>query len=206
MKRLNFFILFILITIPIWSQSATSILDNVASRLKNNSIELAFSATTFNGNKESGTIIGKLQCKGQQFKVSTNTFTTWFNGKDQWTLLSGSDEVNLTTPTKDDLQKINPYNFINIYQKGYRISKRDVAYCKKKCIELTLHSTTNNNYERILLIIDQAYNLVNVRTKDRQGNWLRFRINSIQLGKKISNHIFSFNKNEYPNIEIIDLR
>ena len=207
MNKICLSLLLSLTAISMWAQSAMGIVESVAKLLRSNSVKISFVATTFNGSKESGSTNGTLQYQGNRFKVNTNDFTIWFDGKNQWTLLNGSDEVNLSQPSNEDVQRINPYSFINIYKNGYQATMRSITYNQQNCTELTLQATQSNLfYQRIYLIVDNKNTLLNVRTKDLKGNWMRFRINSIQQTKIHSNSVFTFNKSQYPNVEVIDLR
>lgn len=192
---------------PVQAQDAKALLDKASAQLlKSGGMQANFTATTFKGTKESGTVSGTLQVQGSKFKVTSSSMTTWFDGKTQWSLLAGSDEVNVSTPTSAEIQKMNPYNFITLYKKGYTASAKKVSYRGKTCDEITLRGGTNAEIARMVIILDSANRPVNVRIRDRKGNWMRFRINSLQTGKKFPDSTFRFDKNKYPGIEIIDLR
>ena len=100
------------------AQTAHQVLDQTASKLKaSGGIEAQFEATQFVGVTENGTVGGQICVQGNRFKLTSPSITTWFDGRTQWTLLTGSDEVNVSTPTDAEIQQMNPYTFINLYQK-----------------------------------------------------------------------------------------
>lgn len=47
--------------------------------------------------------------------------TTWFDGRTQWSYLASSDEVNVSEPTPEELQGINPYAWLSLYKKDYKL-------------------------------------------------------------------------------------
>ncbi len=194
---------------PVQAQKAQDILDKTAAKLKNSGgIEAVFEATAFKGTKETGSAGGTIKVKGNKFKIESSSLTTWFDGKTQWTLLAGSDEVNVSTPTAAELQAINPYSFINIYKKGYAATLSKAAYEGKIVHEVRLVATSkNSNMPKILLTIDPSTLLpLSVRFKNAKGDWTRIRVRSIKTGRQFADTAFTFDAKQHPGIEVIDLR
>ena len=65
--------------------------------------------------------------QGRKFQATTPQGIVWFDGKTQWTYVKQNGEVNISNPTAAELQAINPYNFINLYKKGYKAELKDVG-------------------------------------------------------------------------------
>lgn len=194
---------------PVQAQKAQNILDKTAAKLKNSGgIEAVFEATAFKGTKETGSASGTIKVKGNKFKIESNSLTTWFDGKTQWTLLAGSDEVNVSTPTAAELQAINPYSFINIYKKGYTATLAKASYEGKSVHEVRLVTTSkNSNMPKILLTIDPTTLMpLSVRFKNAKGDWTRIRVRSIKTGRQFADTAFTFDAKQHPGIEVIDLR
>lgn len=195
--------------LPVQAQKAQDILDKTAGKLKNSGgIEAVFEATAFKGTKETGSASGRIKVKGNKFKIESNSLTTWFDGKTQWTLLAGSDEVNVSTPTAAELQAINPYSFINIYKKGYTATLTKASYEGKSVHEVRLVATSKkSSMQKILLTIDPTTLMpLSVRFKNAKGDWTRIRVRSIKTGRKFADAVFTFDAKQHPGIEIIDLR
>ena len=195
--------------LPVQAQKAQDILDKTAAKLKNSGgIEAVFEATAFKGTKETGNASGTIKVKGNKFKIESNSLTTWFDGKTQWTLLAGSDEVNVSTPTAAELQAINPYSFINIYKKGYTATLAKASYEGKSVHEVRLVATSKkSSMQKILLTIDPTTLMpLSVRFKNAKGDWTRIRVRSIKTGRKFADAVFTFDAKQHPGIEIIDLR
>ena len=109
-----------------YSQTAQSVLDKAASVINaKNGVEANFKMTGGMGN-----VSGTISVKGRKFQATTPVATMWFDGKTLWTYMKKNEEVNVTTPNETQLQKINPYNFINLYKEGYDITmnKNDKSY------------------------------------------------------------------------------
>lgn len=195
--------------LPVQAQKAQDILDKTAAKLKNSGgIEAVFEATAFKGTTETGSAGGTIKVKGNKFKIESNSLTTWFDGKTQWTLLAGSDEVNVSTPTAAELQAINPYSFINIYKKGYTATLTKASYEGKSVHEVRLLATSKkSSMQKILLTIDPTTLMpLSVRFKNAKGDWTRIRVRSIKTGRKFADATFTFDPKQHPGIEVIDLR
>lgn len=196
-----------LLGLPLQAQNAKSILDKTAAKLKSGAgIQVAFDATSFKGMQASGTTSGTMLLQGNRFKISSSALTTWFDGKTLWSLLSGSGEVNVSNPSPEELQQMNPYNFINLYKSGYKYSLQSTTYDGKPCYEVWLVAQSKGKpVEEMRLVIDKNYVPLSVRFKQK-GEWMRIRVKSFVTGKNFDAATFRFNAKEHPGIEVIDLR
>ena len=57
--------------------------------------------------------------KGNRFYLNSGGIQSWFDGTTQWSYLESSEEVNVSNPTPEELQTINPYALLSIYKSGY---------------------------------------------------------------------------------------
>ena len=181
-----------------YSQTAQSVLDKAASVINaKNGVEANFKMTGGMGN-----VSGTISVKGRKFQATTPVATMWFDGKTQWTWLKKNDEVSVTTPTEAQLQAINPYNFINMYKEGYKMtmSTSDTEYI----VHLTASSTAKKVQEMFITI--NKKNNHPTQVKMLQGKkWTTFDITSLQ-NKTLDDAVFRFNAKDYPTAEVIDLR
>lgn len=191
------------------AQNATTILDQCAEKLKSNGgLQASFTATNFKKTTEQGSTQGTIDIQQNKFKMQSPQMTTWFDGTTQWTMLAGSDEVNVTQPTAQELQTINPYSFISIYKNGYKASMSGINYNGKKCHNVRLTANDKGkSIQEMRIVIDPTTLLpLSIRIRQKDGNWLRLRVNQIQMGKKWDNNHFRFLEKDYPHVEVIDLR
>lgn len=187
---------------------AKATLDKVAGKFsKAGGIEASFQATAFTGKKDNGTTTGTLQVKGTQFKLASEGMTTWFDGKTQWTMIEGSGEVNVSTPTEAERQRQNPYTFLNLYKSGYKLSQHEITYNEVKCREIRMTAQSNKaDIQEMRIVLDNADNPVSVRMRRGKNQWIRIRVSNLQTGKNFSDKTFKFSKEDHPSIEVIDLR
>lgn len=185
--------------------SPTQVLDKTAARF-GSSLTASFSADNFNGGKTTGTTSGTITVKGQKFVISTPGYKTWFDGKTQWTYNSASEEVNVSTPTADEVAKMNPTSFVYLYKQGYTATLKDVSLRGQDCYEVHLKATGNKAIKEVLLTIDKkSFTPYSIRFRQGSTQWTRITINSAS-NKKTQDAHFSFSNKDYPQAEVIDLR
>lgn len=192
-----------------FAQTARQVLDQTANTLKGSGgIEATFEATQFKGTQESGTTDGHIYVMGNKFKITSPSLTTWFDGRTQWTLLTGSDEVNMSTPTEAELQQINPYTFVNLYKRGYDLSLATTTYQGKACHEVRLTAQSKSgDIQLLILVIDKTSHLpLSIRLRNNRGEWMRIRVSGIRTRRNYGDSTFRFDEKQHPGIEVIDLR
>ena len=194
-------------TLATTAQTAIDVLNSTAKKLENSGgIEATFEATSFQGTTEKSTTGGTIYIKEDKFKISTPEANIWFDGKTQWSLYANSDEVNVSNPTAEELQSINPYNFIHLYKHGFNHSMTDASYNGKKCYNVHMVPQNPLKIKEMFIVIDKA-SLLPYSIRIRQNNdWFRIRVQNIKTKNKWKDHFFRFNEKDYPNVEVIDLR
>ncbi|MBO7069076.1 MAG: hypothetical protein J6W52_10460 [Bacteroidaceae bacterium] len=198
----------LLLSIGSMAQNARSILDATAAKIKQmGSVKASFTATSFNGTSEQASTKGTMLLQGKKMHLSTDDMKMWYNGKTQWSLIPESGEVNISTPTEREMTNMNPYSFLNLYKKGYKLSVRQTKLRGKDVYEVHLvaQSAKNNAQEMYIDVTKNSYTPLCIRVR-QDNNWNRISIHSIQGNLTFTEKDFEFPKNEYPNVDIIDLR
>lgn len=198
MKKIGFMLVAAMLTTSSFAQSAKSVLDKAASTITSQQgVKAHFKMTTTTGNTS-----GTIAIKGKKFYATTPQATVWFDGKTQWTYVKNSDEVNVSNPTDAQLQAVNPYNFINLYKRGYAYTMNNAG------ADYVVHLTATSPERKIkeLFISVNKNNYQPKQIKMLQGKkWTTFDISSIKK-EKIADSQFRFNSKDFPKAEIIDLR
>lgn len=181
------------------AQTAKQVLDKCAATLNTKEgLKADFSMTSAQYGSASGTIA----IKGRMFHATTSVAAMWFDGKTQWTYMKKTDEVSVTNPTEAQLQAINPYNFINMYKKGFKYTM--TADDKTYKVHLTAENSSKRISEMFITINKKSYEPSEVKLL--QGKkWTTFTISNL---KKVvmADSEFKFNSKDYPTAEVIDLR
>ena len=182
-----------------FAQTAKAVLDKAANAVSNpNGISADFRMSGGMGN-----VSGNIAVKGKKFQATTPIATIWFDGKTMWTYMKKNEEVSITTPNDAQLQKINPYNFINLYKKGYdtTMSQSATAYT----VHLTAQAQNSNKIQELFITVDKkSYHPTQV--KMLQGTkWTTFDISNLKA-QTLADTKFTFNAKDFPSAEVIDLR
>ena len=189
----------VLLSLGAHAESAKSILDKAAATVSNPSgVQANFEMHS----KQFGNTSGSISIKGKKFHASTPQAIIWFDGKTQWTYMKQNDEVNVSNPSEADLQAINPYNFINIYKKGFKLSSKKV----NNSYEVHLKATDKKRrIQEMYIIVDQnSYRPTHVKML-QNGKWSVLLISGLKA-TNLSDGLFQFNAKDFPQAEIIDLR
>ena len=115
------------------NNEARQLLDRVADTFRQaGGVEIAFEVRAPEGTSE-----GRIRLKGEKFRLDTEGITTWFDGRTQWTYLENSDEVNVSEPTAEELQSINPYAWLAVYKDGYTLKMGEQADARLHKVVMT---------------------------------------------------------------------
>lgn len=148
---------------------------------------------------------GQLKMKGEKFTLTSPEISVWFNGKEQWSLSESSDEVNLTEPTEEELQSVNPYFLLKNYKKEYTCQLK-----KEGKTDATIELTPKNSGGDIVsvtLLIDTKKGFpiaITVKNKDKSSQHVS--ITKYTDGLNFDDSLFVFEPKQHPGKEINDLR
>ena len=191
------------------AQSAMQIMDKTAAKLKSSGgIQASFTATQFKKTTEGQSVNGKIDISDKCFYMNSQQMSSWFDGKTQWTMIAGSGEVNVSTPTAQELQQMNPYQFVDLYKSGYSASVTNYQYEGKSCHNVRLVAKKKGKeIQEMRIVIDKnTYLPYSIRILQKNGDWFRLRVTGIKTGQKWNQSHFQFSPKDHPNIEVIDLR
>lgn len=201
-------VILLFLSVGMLAQNARQILDNTAARIRQmGDVKVNFTATTFSGTSEQERTTGTILLQGRKMQLSTDEMKMWYNGKTQWSLIAESGEVNVSTPTEREMAQMNPYQFLNVYKKGYRMTVRETTLRGKLAYEVHLTARNANSMAQEMYIDVARKDFTPLCVRVRQDdNWNRVSIQGIQGNQHFTDATFEFPKSEYPNVDIIDLR
>ncbi len=199
MKKFFCIVTLLLLCVGMQAESAKSILDKAAATVSNPSgVQANFQMIS----KQFGSTSGSISIKGTKFHATTPQAIIWFDGKTQWTYLKQNDEVNVSNPTEAELQAINPYNFINIYKSGFKLSSKKVNNFYE--VHLKAKDKKRKIQEMYIIVDQQTYRPTHVKMC-QNGKWSTLLITGLK-STSLSDGLFQFNAKDFPQAEIIDLR
>lgn len=198
---LTFLLTVLFSTLTATAQNASAIIEKASNKFAScKSISATF-ALIDNGHSQNGSIT----VAGNKFVINTPQLSTWFDGKTQWSYSPQANEVNITTPSADELQQINPFAIISGFRTDFNAKTLKSAkgtyklqLTPKKAnqsiknVELTLNSST---YFPTLIVITAKNN-----TK------ATIKVKTINTGGTLNASTFVFDAKKHPGVEIVDLR
>lgn len=215
MRKYFFSVLIALLSLPVIAQQqqsqAKAVLDKTAEAFrKAGGVKADFTVKAVMNGLAEGAESGSIQLKGEKFVLKTSDIVTWFDGKTQWSYVAKNDEVNVSNPTQEELQQINPYTFLYMYQKGFSYKLGAARTFSGKAVwEVILTAKDKKQeLERIVLYVTKdAYEPLYILLQQRgQQTRNEITVTDYQTRQNYSDRIFTFDRKQYPNAEIIDLR
>lgn len=213
MRRFAFSVLIALLTLPAFAQQqvqAKVVLDRAAAAFRNaGGVKAGFDVKVFSKGRPAGETAGVIQLKGEKFKLETADVITWFDGKTQWSYLPDSDEVNISNPTPAELQSLNPYALLQLYQHGYVCKLGPMKNFRGKPVYEVILTAVNRTHEPLSMravVAKDTYRPLFIAVEQRDKSRSEITITSYQTGQKYADTLFVFDKKQYPQAEIIDLR
>ena len=200
MKKIVFVLVSLFVALFAEAQNATQLLDRSAAALRSaGNVKIGFTMEV-----DGGASTGYIKLQRQKFVINMGGSITWFDGKTMWTYIKANEEVNVTTPTADAVAKMNPYAFLSFYKKGYT-AKMGKSTAKEH--EVVLTGKSGSPFKKVVLRINKSTRYPSVITMTSSKDAVTtIRCNSFLKNQKYSVSTFQFNKKNYPNVEVIDLR
>lgn len=154
-----------------------------------------------------GTSDGTLLLKGDKFYLDSGGVQSWFDGKTQWSYLENSEEVNISNPTPEELQSINPYALLSLYKQGYNYRYEGLKSRNgKQGYEVVLTPEKPQDIASITLFVSKAYQPLYIKVEQSNHSVNEIIVTSYQTGQSLDDATFRFDKKKYPKAEVIDLR
>ena len=186
--------------VVMYAQNATKILDQSAATLRAaGNVKIGFTLEA-----EGGASTGYIKLQRQKFVINMGGSITWFDGKTMWTYVKANEEVNVSNPSADAVAKMNPYAFLSFYKKGYT-AKMGKSSTKEN--EVVLTGKQGSPFKKVVVRINKSTKYPSVITMtSSKGTVTTIRCNSFLKNQKYTTATFQFNKKNYPNVEVVDLR
>ncbi len=185
------------------AQNASQLLEQVKQSYTHaNGLEASYTLTMLDASGyELGDLAGTIQIDGNCFALCTDGIAVWYDGTDMWSLLEGSDEVNVTVPDETELQDVNPFFLLNNYEQSYTATLDSDGR-----VVLTPLST-QSSVASIVLGIDAKEKLpTSILWRGSDGNTLDIVVSSYKRNQLYAPSVFTFDRVLHPDVEVIDLR
>lgn len=214
MKKLTFLLLIFSLSGYTFAQNpsdARALLDKAYSTYEaSNGIRLSFKATMTD--KEGVAYepqSGEAYIKGDKFKLEMEAMDVWFDGKTQWVLMEDVNEVNVSAPTTTEIASISPLALLGMYKTGFTLKAPASKTINGRSTHLIdmVPAEGNKDFKSITAAIDkESGHIIEVILVMADGMKNKIDISGYNTNHQFSDATFTFDKNNHPGVEIVDLR
>lgn len=182
--------------------SASTLLKRTADNLKSAPSIMA----KFTLSQQQEVSKGCLTIAGDKFKISLGDgeLTTWYDGENQWVYNPHTDEMNVSSPTPDELATVNPFVIIATFRNAYK-ARTLKSTAVSHVIEL-LPIDKQADIRKAIITIDSRYFPTAATLTMSNGHTINIKIASISKGGKLAATVFRPDKKKYHSAEWIDFR
>lgn len=196
------------------AQDAKEILNNVHAQYNKSpylkiNFSLAYKGSNANAfsNEEKGDIW--VAPKANQYKILMENNEYISDGKSQWAILKDIEEIQITEIVNSSAGQIAPSNLFSFFQNGFRskIAKSETVQNKNVWnIELSPEKT-NLPYNKVILrVVKNTNEIHDITIFDKNNGQMKYTLNQVDKLSSLNSDLFKFDKNQYKNMEIVDLR
>jgi outer membrane lipoprotein carrier protein len=150
---------------------------------------------------------GTLLVMGDKYRLNIAGQTVISDGVTIWTYIPDADEVQINSAEESE-ESISPNKLLSSYTKDYRSKfiKEDFLYgTTVNVVDLTPEE--GKSFYKVRLIIDKAKDqLKDVTIFEKNGSTFSYVIRKFETNVDADDHKFTFNKNDFPDVEVIDMR
>ncbi|MBC7921093.1 MAG: outer membrane lipoprotein carrier protein LolA [Ferruginibacter sp.] len=151
---------------------------------------------------------GELTVKGGKYRLKMGGQEIINNGTTVWTYMKESNEVNISDyePEEDE---IAPNKIFTVYKKGYKSvfteenKEKGVVY---EVVDLIPENRNNQVFKIRLTVSKKDKSIKSMQVFEKNGNRSLYTITKFVPDVAVDDKLFAFDKSQYKDVEIIDLR
>ena len=202
MKKVFIAIITILGTLTAMAQTPSAMLDKcVAAISSHGGVTANYSVTTAQGTSK-----GSIAMQGTKFRVISPEAKCWYDGKTQWSWSPVTSEVNITSPTPDDLQLTNPIAAAQHFKANFNMKKAKAKTANTYVIKLT-PKKKKDAVKTLWLYFDEKTSLLRTARFEMSDNSVYTVKITDYKHKSLPTGTFTFDKTQVPaGTQVVDLR
>ncbi len=211
MKKAIILCSFLLLVIFSFSQNkkADTIIEEITKKTQSyKSVEFEFTFTYEDpGSNENITEKGKLIISGDKYILEIEGQKVICDGKTMWTYIEDAWEVQINSIEEDD-ESITPSKLLTTYNENYKArmvkeyDEDDVNYQ-----QIELKPEEGKKWVKLDVIINADKSEISqIIIHDRNGGKIIYKIDKLTPDIEISDADFTFKPEDYPDVEVVDMR
>lgn len=152
---------------------------------------------------------GNVTVKGAKFKLNMAGQEIYNNGKDIYTFVKETNEVNVTEFNANSDSDFSPTKIYSIYKKGYKyifkeeLNENGVAY---EVVELSPLAAKSNVSKIQIKVAKGDKSVKSWKVWDKSGKRTVFKVDKFLGNVPATDATFTFDTKKHPGVEVVDLR
>lgn len=211
MKNILILTLSLLISTVAFSQGkkAEKIIEEITKKTQEyKSVEFEFTFTYQDpGNGDDLSEQGKLTISGDKYILEIEGQTVICDGETMWTYIEDAWEVQINSIEEDD-ESITPSKLLTQYNEDYkaRIEKEyKIEGVQYQRIELKPEE--GKKWVKLDVIVNaDKQEISEITIHDKNGGKINYKIDKMTPDIEVTDEDFTFNPEDYPEVEIVDMR
>ena len=211
MKHTSVFLIILLISMVALSQSkkATAIIEEVTTKTQAyNSVEFEFTFTYEDpSSDENISEEGTLLISGEKYVLSIEGQKVYCDGTTIWTYIEDAWEVQINAIEEDD-ESITPSKLLTAYNEDYK-ARLDKEYEKDgvKYQRIELKPEEGKKWVKLDIVVNADKKQISeITIHDKNGGMVNYKIDKLSPDVPVTDADFTFNPDDYPDVEIVDMR
>lgn len=184
------------------ASSGGALLQRCAAKIKN----APSLSVTYTVSADGNTAEGLLVLQGEMFTISTPGMVSWYDGKSQWTYSDQIGEVNVISPTAEEVQQINPFAIVKSFSSSYSSEQVKSSSAGVTTLRLTANNRKSDISSADVTINDKTLYPTRIVLTMSNRQKVTINIKNVKAGGKLPVSNFRFDAKRYPNVQVIDLR
>jgi len=148
---------------------------------------------------------GTIVLQEESFRLTMEDQIIINDGENQWIYLADMNEVQIMKHDPEE-EMMSPNKLFTIYEKGYKYTYVGAEAEKGKRLQIIdLFPEESGSFMKITLAVDAAKNqLHKIIMHDKNGGSYTYLVTNFKSNTDVAT--FTFNDDDYPGVEVIDLR
>ena len=187
------------------NQLLKDVVDKTAS-YENMKVEISYTMVNvemdINEKKE-----GLIFIAGDSYRIEMEGQIIISDGKTVWTYLVDSEEV-LVSDVEDNDDNISPTKILTTYDSDYKAKyDTDNKYKNADLKAINLKPNDGKQFEKMSILVNQKkLSIESFSIYDKNGNVFTYHIISLTPNLDLPENTFTFNPEDYPDVEVVDMR
>lgn len=157
---------------------------------------------------DQGQTSGNIAMRGEKFRMLSADLKCWYNGTLQWSYTPVTEEVNITQPTAEELQMVNPYSIISSFRQSFSTQLLKSATASNHEVQMLPKNGKSTDIKSVRLTINRTTSLpvkIIFELKDRSS--VIVTLSNYKTQQNFPDNTFVFNKAMVPaGTPVVDLR